>query len=96
MKGFVSLIWKTSVCRGNKSIPTTAPEARKTRWQHREAGKGGFEVILVLRCQSGVTSEGKPSQVFPCSEQNLYVSGECIAVSSVKYFPHFLWFSLKL
>ena len=51
MKGFVSLIWKMFVFRGNKSIPTTAPEARKTRWQPREAGKGVFEVILVLRCQ---------------------------------------------
>ena len=45
-------------------VPSTAPEVRKTRWQPREAGQGASEVVLVLGRQSGVTSEGKPSQVF--------------------------------
>lgn len=50
------------VFRGNKMIPTTAPEARNTRWEPREAGRGVFEAALVLWCPSRVTSEGKPRQ----------------------------------
>lgn len=74
MKGFDSVVQKTIVFRGNKRIPTAAPVARKPGRQPGEAGEGAFEDILVLRRQSGATAEGKPSQVFPCSESNLYVN----------------------